>query len=391
MLALPGFTDLYARLREPGLSRMGTIDSESHAALAAGFTRVLAAPDTSPVVDSVATVEQILRLSAASTGAEVLPMAALTRNLDGEQLAELATLKAAGAVAASQADRPIANTQVLYNAFEYAASFDLPLIMTPRDALLGAAGCVHAGARATRMGLPGIPVAAETIALASYLEIAREVGARLHLSRLSSAEALTLVDDARQRGIGVTADVGVSHLFHTDDDIVGFDNRFHSAVPLRSAHDRDALRAGVAKGLVDAICSDHAPLDADARLAPFASSLPGISTYDFMLPMLLELVRDETLSWSRLVDALALAPERILFSDERRGRNQPTASDQPGSLTVGNIANIVLLDTSTEYLPAAATMLSKGHNSPLPGDEAQVLTGRTVAVCRGNHYMALSH
>ncbi|PIE37057.1 MAG: hypothetical protein CSA54_02185, partial [Gammaproteobacteria bacterium] len=115
------------------------------------------------------------------------------------------------------------------------------------------------------------------------------------------------------------------------------------------------------------------------------------STYDFMLPMLLELVRDETLSWSRLVDALALAPERILFSDERRGRNQPTASDQPGSLTVGNIANIVLLDTSTEYLPAAATMLSKGHNSPLPGDEAQVLTGRTVAVCRGNHYMALSH
>ena len=174
LLLLPGFTDLYTRLREPGLTRKGNIASETRAALAAGFTQVVCAPDTSPAIDTVATVEMIRQRAAVSQGASVLPMAALTIGLAGEQLAELATLQAAGCIVAGQADVPIDNTNVVHSAMQYAASFDLPLFMTPRDAQLGAQGCAHAGAMATQLGLPEIPVAAETVALARLLELSRE-------------------------------------------------------------------------------------------------------------------------------------------------------------------------------------------------------------------------
>ena len=241
LVALGGFTDLYGRLREPGPSGRGNLASETRAALAGGFTRVLCAPDTDPVIDDTATVELIRRGTAASPGARVLPIAALTRGLDGRELAPLATLKSLGCVAAGQADRPLEDANVLLSAMQYATSFDMPLVMTARDVHIGADGCAHEGALAARLGLPGIPVAAETVALARLLELVRESrgsrrlardgvvgdgGCRLHLSRLSSARGVALVAEAKAAGLPVTADVGIHHLLFTDDELDGFDARY---------------------------------------------------------------------------------------------------------------------------------------------------------------------
>ena len=346
LVALPGFTDLYARLRQPGAAARGTIASEARAALAAGFTRVLAAPDTDPVTDTAATVELVLRLAAEAGGARVLPLAALTVGLAGEAMAELATLADAGCVAASQADRPVHDAALLFDAMDYAASFDVPLVMRAQDARIGAGGCAHAGAVATRLGLAGVPVAAETIALARLLELVRETGARLHVSRLSCARAVRMVAEAKAAGLPVTCDVGVHHLFHTDADIDGFDARYASAVPFRGTEDRAALRAGVADGTIDAICSDHAPLDADAGLAPFPQATPGLSAYDRFVPLLLALPEAAGIPLDVAVRALTEGPARVL------GRQTPAG-------------DLVLVDPDAAV--DEARWLSAGRNSPLLG------------------------
>ncbi len=336
LVALPGFIDLYGRLREPGPSRRGTLASECRAALAAGFTTVVCAPDTEPAIDSTATVELVLRHAAAADAARVLPIAALTIGLDGERMSELATLQEAGCVAAGQADRPLADTRLLSDAMKYAASFELPLIMTARDARLGVGGCAHAGATALRLGLTGIPGAAETIALATLLELARDSGARLHVSRLSSARGLHLIELAKAEGLPVTCDVGIHHLYFTDEDIDGFDTRYRSAVPFRSREDREALRLGVASGLIDTICSDHAPLDADASLAPFPQAEGGLSAYDRFLPLLLGLgeagvplgraMRGPTAGVAGLVEASAREPSVVLIDARRRAADASWSS-----------------------------------------------------------------
>ncbi len=352
LLLLPGFTDLYTRLREPGLTRKGNIASETRAALAAGFTQVVCAPDTSPAIDTVATVEMIRQRAAVSRGASVLPMAALTIGLAGEQLAELATLQAAGCIAAGQADIPLDNTNVVHSAMQYAASFDMPLFMTPRDAQLGAQGCAHAGAMATQLGLPEIPVAAETVALARLLELCRETACRLHLSRLSSARAVNMVRQAKNEGLPLSCDVGIHHLFYTDKELAGFDNRYHSAVPFRSEQDRQALCDGICEGVIDAICSDHAPHDTDARLAPFPTSEPGLSAYDWFLPLLLQLPERLSLSLPEVIDKVTTAPTKILHGAASHHHCQ---LDAP--------ANFSLIDKhakpETKHQP-----LSAGHNHP---------------------------
>ncbi len=311
-LVIPGMCDLYARLREPGLTRKGTIASEASAALAAGFTRVLCAPDTQPAIDNVATVELIRQQAQLAQGAQVLPIAALTIGLQGEQLSELATLQAAGCPAAGQADMPLDNTNVLFSAMEYAASFNIPLIMTARDAQLGADGCAHAGAMATRLGLPGIPVAAETVALARLLELCRETNCRLHISRVSSARALDMIDAAKQAALPITCDVGLNHLFFTDEHLAGYDSSFHSAVPFRSAADREALRHAVGAGVIDAICTDHSPHEKDASLAPLPATEAGLSAYQWAIPQILQLPELLGLSLNRVFEKLTHAPLRII-------------------------------------------------------------------------------
>ena len=378
LVALPGFTDLYGRLREPGPSGRGSLASESRAALAGGFTRVLCAPDTDPVLDDTATLELVRRRAAVSPGAKVVPMAALTRGLDGAELAPLATLQALGCLAAGQGDRPLDDAGVLLSAMRYAASFDLPLVMTARDARLGAGGCAHEGATATRLGLPGIPVAAETVALARLLELARESGCRLHLSRLSSARGVALVAEAKAAGLAVTADVGIHHLLFTDAELDGFDARYRSEVPFRSAADRDALRAGVRAGTIDAICSDHAPLDGDAGLAPLPVCAPGLSAYDRFLPLLLALPALLDAPFERVLDSVVGAPARVLgLAPPGNDGAAPTVR-----LREGDAADLILVDPSRAAPLANATadepsvFLSAGRNTPLEGV-------RDLAECTG--------
>lgn len=371
-LAVPGLIDLYTRLREPGFTRKGTIHSETAAAQRAGFTRILCAPDTAPAIDSVATVELIRQRAAANDSAcRIIPMAALTIGLQGEHLSELATLQAAGCAVASQADTPLISTTVLYSAMEYAASFDLPLLMTARDAQLGAEGCAHAGAVATRLGLPQIPVAAETVALARLLELCRETGCRIHISRISSARAVQHIDNAKQAGLPVTCDVGIHHLFYTDRLLDGYDSAFHSAVPFRSHADRQALREGIKSGVIDAICSDHAPHDIDASLAPFPETEPGLSAYDWFIPLLLQVPAATGISIDETLQKLHTAPGKLL------GKSQSV------DIAAGNTADFFLL--ATDDSPTCKDkLLSNGRNNPLTlhAPEAlglQALTGRVKA------------
>lgn len=358
LIALPGFTDLYGRLREPGPAGRGTLARETRAALAGGFVRVACAPDTHPVIEDVATLELIRRRAAVRPGAEVLPIAALTRGLDGRELAPLATLQADGCVAAGQADRPLEDTGVLLSAMQYAASFELPLFMTPRDARLGAEGCAHDGAIASRLGLPGIPVAAETVALARLLELVRESvvrgrGCRLHVSRLSSARGVALVAEAKEAGLSVTADVGIHHLLFSEAELDGFDARYRSAVPFRSAGDRAALRDGVRSGVIDAICSDHAPHDGDARLAPFPACAPGLAAYDRFLPMLLALPALLDMPVADVLRRVTAAPARVLGL---------ATAGHDGRLAEGATASLILVDPDAAEAPP---WLGAGRNTPL--------------------------
>lgn len=360
--AYPGMIDLYSRCREPGLTRKGNIASESVAALSAGFTQVLCSPDTLPAVDSVATVELINHRSmSVKGGARIIPMAALTLGLHGEQLSELATLQAAGCPVASQADIPIDNTMVLYSAMEYASSFDMPLLLCARDAQLGVDGCAHTGAVATQLGLPTIPVTAETVALTRLVELCRETHCRLHISRVSSARAVRIIEDAKAAGLPISCDVGLHHLFFIDEYLAGYDASFHSAVPFRSAQDRQALRDGLSSGVIDAICSDHAPHDIDAGLAPFPVTEPGLSAYDWFIPLLLQVPEVTALDFDTVMKKLHDAPSLIL------------GETQHSSIDVGSSAEFFVLDRNAKIAAKSANNLSAGANNPLALHEASTL------------------
>lgn len=355
LIACPGFIDLYARLREPGFSRKGTIESESRAALKAGFTTVYCAPDTNPVIDSSATVELIKQKANSANNVTIVPIAAFTTGLEGERLSEMATLYRAGCHILGHADQPIKDTGVLLSAMEYASSFDIPIMVRPIDNAIAGNGCAHAGAIATRLGLPGLRIAAETVAQAQLIELCRSTGCRLHLSRLSSARAIELVRQAKNDHLPVTADVGIHHLYFTHEQIDGFDVNFHSAAPFRSIEDRDALRSGVRDGTIDAICSDHAPHDEDSKLAPFPSSAAGLSAFDAFAPLLLALPELLNMSLIDVISKVTTGPARII---------DPTNNY---SLNTGAVADIILIDSAGSARLASEEFLSHGLNTPLLG------------------------
>ncbi len=380
LIACPGFIDLYARLREPGFSRKGTIESESRAALKAGFTTVFCAPDTQPVIDSTATAELIKQKALAANGARVVPMSALTAGLEGTRLSEMATLYKSGCLIASHADQPIDDTGVLLSAMEYASSFNIPIMIRPIDPAIAGNGCAHAGSIATRLGLPGIPVAAEAVALARLIELCKSTGCRLHLSRLSSARSIELVRNAKQLGLPITADVGIHHLYFTHEQIDGFDVNYHSAVPFRSIEDREALREGVRDGTIDSICSDHAPHDTDSKLAPFPSSGAGLSAFDAFTPLLMSLPDLLNMSLIDVIAKVTTGPARIIATQAKLITAKNDAfNTEHYSLDIGTNADLILIDPSAAPLLDAPDFISQGHNSPLIGlNSLEACTGEDV-------------
>ena len=357
----PGLIDLCARLGEPGHEQRGTIYSETRAAALAGITSMVCLPDTDPVIDEPSVVELILNRAESAEFARVLPLGALTLGLQGERLAEASALSKQGCVGLTNADTPIRDTRVLRRAMEYASTFDIPLILQPQDGWLAAGGCAHEGAVATRLGLPGIPVAAETVAIAQLIELAALIGARLHLSRITSKRGVEMVREAKADGLSITADVSINHLHLTDIDISGFNSLCHVLPPLRDRRDLEAIRAAVIDGTIDAVCSDHNPCETDAKMAPFEATYPGISSIDTLLPLLLRL-EGEGLDLARCLSLATAAPAKILAINT-------------GSLGVDQKADICIFDRDIEWDVTEESINSSGHNTPYMG---WMLRGKAV-------------
>jgi len=357
-IVCPGLIDLSARLREPGFEYKATLESEMRAAIAGGVTRLVCPPDTDPPLDEPGLVEMLKHRARNLTQAHVHPLGALTQQLKGEQLTEMAELTEAGCVGFSQGPNPLVNTQVLLRAMQYARTFDYAVWIYPMDPWLGRSGVAHSGAVSGRLGLPGIPVANETIALQTIFELMRGTGVRVHLCRLSSAAGIDLVRQAKAEGLRLTADVAVHHLHLIDIDISDYDPNYRVLPPFRSQRDRDAIRAGVADGTIDAICSDHAPVDDDAKQLPFGEAEPGVTAIELLLPLTLKWANESGHTVSQAINKLTVQPAGVL------GRNA-------GQLAVGAQADILIFDPQTYWQVNHQHLFSQGANTPYLGIEIQ--------------------
>ena len=350
----PGLVDLCARLREPGQEYKADIASECTAAARAGITTLCCPPDTDPVIDEPAVVELIHRQASNAACTNVLVLGALTTGLAGERLSEMAALRASGCVGVSNCRRPVTQTAVLRRAFAYAANFGLTVYIEPDEFSLSDGGCAHEGPIASRLGLKGIPVSAETIAISRALELVTETGAKVHFGRLSSARGVEVIRRAKEDGLDITADVSAHQLYLTEMDISSYNSLNHVIPPLRSQRDREALRLGLTEGVIDAICSDHQPHEPDAKHGPYASTQPGMSTLETLLPLVLRLVEEQVVPLSTALSLLTDKPASILGSDA-------------GILAPGRPADLCIIDTETEWQFDIRTMSSRGHNSPFVG------------------------
>jgi dihydroorotase len=354
----PGLVDLAVRLREPGFEYLATLESEMKAAIAGGVTSLACPPDTDPPLDEPGLVE-MLKFSARNLNqAHLYPVGALTAGLKGKNLTEMAELRDAGCVAFSQAEAPFADTQVLMHALQYAATFGFPVWLRAQDPALARHGVAHQGEVATRLGLPAIPVMAETVALSTILLIARETGARIHVARLSSAEGLAMVREAKARGIAVTCDIGIHHLHLSEMDIGYFDPHCNLTPPLRSQRDRDALRAGLADGSIDALCSDHTPVDEDAKQLPFSEAEPGATGVELLLPLALKWATELRRPLADAIERITVRPATILGIDA-------------GHLGIGATADVCIFDANCDWRIEPASLFSLGKNTPFSGYEVR--------------------
>ncbi|OLU20468.1 dihydroorotase [Pseudomonas sp. PA1(2017)] len=353
LVAAPGLVDLSVALREPGYSRKGSIASETLAAAAGGVTSLCCPPITKPVLDTSAVAELILDRAREAGHAKVFPIGALSKGLDGEQLAELVALRDAGCVAFGNGLNNFRNARTLRRALEYAATFDLTVIFHSQDHDLAEGGLAHEGATASFLGLSGIPETAETVALARDLLLVEQSGVRAHFSQLTSARGAQLIAAAQARGLPVTADVALYQLILTDEALIDFSSLYHVQPPLRTRADRDGLREAVKSGVISAISSHHQPHELDAKLAPFGETEPGISGVQLLLPLAMTLVQDGLLDLPTLLARLSSGPAQAL-------------SLPVGQLKQGDAADILLFDPQASTV-AGESWYSKGRNSPFLG------------------------
>ena len=373
----PGLVDLAVRLREPGHEHEGMLASEMAAAVAGGVTSLVCPPDTEPVLDEPGLVEMLKSRAEKLHQSRVFPLGALTRDLKGEVLTEMVELTEAGCVGFSQADVPLVNTQVLRRALQYASTFDYAVWLRPQDFYLGQ-GVAASGALATRLGLGGVPVAAETIAMYTIFELMRSTGARVHLCRISSAAGVALVRQAKQEGLKLSCDVSVNSLHLTDVDIGYFDSRMRLNPPLRQQADRDALRVGLLDGTIDALVSDHTPVKDDAKALPFAESEPGATGVELLLSLALKWGQDSGAGLARALAVLTSEPARVL------GESLGTLSLSAGQLVVGGVADVCVFDPNSAWVVQPQALRSQGKHTPfsgyeLPGQVRCTIVGGQIA------------
>ncbi|MDD2914646.1 MAG: dihydroorotase [Gallionella sp.] len=358
LIVTPGLVDLAARLREPGYEYKATLESEMNAAVAGGVTSLSCPPDTDPPLDEPGLVEMLKHRARLLNQCRVFPVGALTYGLKGAELTEMIELTEAGCKAFSQADAPLTDTRVLMRAMQYAATFGYRVWLRPQDSFLAKDGVAHDGEVATRLGLPSIPVVAETIALSTMLQLARETGATLHICRLSSAAGVEMVRAAKREGLNVTCDVSMNHVHLTEVDIGFFDANCHLVPPLRSQRDKEALRAGLLDGTIDAVCSNHSPVDEDAKQLPFAEAEAGATGLELLLPLVLKWAEQGKVPLLDALSRVTIHPAQLL-------------GQKIGHLSPGAHADICVFDPNTAWKVEPAALKSQGKNTPFNGYEMQ--------------------
>lgn len=372
----PGLVDLAARLREPGYEHEGMLESEMAAAIAGGVTSVVCPPDTDPVLDEPGLVEMLKFRAEKLQCARLFPLGALTRGLAGGVLTEMAELTEAGCIGFSQADVALADTQVLQRAMLYASTFGYTVWLRPQDRDLGK-GVAASGPLATRLGLAGVPVAAETIAIFTIIELMKSTGARVHLCRISSARGVALVREAKAQGLPLTCDVSINSLHLADTDIGYFDSRARLNPPLRQQGDREALSAALADGTIDALVSDHTPVEADAKTLPFAEAEPGATGLELLLPLALQWGERSGAGISRALEVITSAPARRLTAAD--------AATGIGRLVEGGVADLCVFDPALEWQVRPDALKSQGKHTPFGGYPLQGRARHTLVAGRVVH------
>ena len=356
LVVCPGLIDASARLREPGFEYKATLESEVAAAVAGGITRLACPPDTDPPLDEPGLVEMLKHRARVLNLAHVYPVGALTVGLKGDTITEMGELADAGCIAFSHGDAALADTQVMLRALQYAATFGYRVWLRPQDVHLARGGVAHDGEVATRLGLPAIPGFAETIALETIFELVRATGVQVHLARLSTHDGVGRVRAAKKSGLPVTCDVAIHHVHLCDVDVGWFNAHCHLVPPLRGVRDRAALRAGLADGTIDLICSDHTPVDDDAKQLPFAESEPGATGLELLLPLTLKWAHEAKLPLPAALARITTEPARVLGLDA-------------GHLGVGADADVCVFDPDWRWVVEPAALKSQGKNTPFLGVE----------------------
>jgi dihydroorotase len=360
LVLAPGFVDLAARLREPGFEYKATLESELEAAAAGGVTSLACPPDTDPPLDEPGLVDMLRRRAGALARARVHPIGALTLKLEGQALTEMGQLTDAGCVAFSQGNASMPDNQVLWRALQYAATFGYKVWLRAEDAALAKGGVAHDGEMATRLGLPGIPSFAETIALSALIELVRATGARVHVCRVSTAGAVELVRKAKAEKLPLTCDAAIHHLHLSDMDLGYFDSHCRLEPPLRSQRDRDALSRALAEGVIDCLVSDHTPVDEDGKHLPFAEAESGATGLELLLPLVLKWGEAQKLSLAATLGRITTEPARIL-------------GVEAGRIALGAPADLAIFDPRAPFQVSPQNLKSQGKNTPFLGYE---LTGR---------------
>jgi dihydroorotase len=360
-VVVPGLVDLAARLGEPGHEHAGLLESELAAAVAGGVTSLVCPPDTDPVLDEPGLVAMLKFRAKNLNLARLYPLGALTQGLAGEALTEMAELTDAGCIGFAQADVAIRDTLVLHRALQYAATFGYTVWLRPNDAWLGN-GVAAKGPLATRLGLSGVPVLAETIALATIFELMRDTGARVHVCRLSSAAGVALVRGAKAEGLPITCDASIHQLHLIDVDIGYFDSAMRLVPPLRQQRDRDAIRAGLADGTIDALVSDHTPVGEDAKHLPFAEADPGATGLELLLGLALKWGEASKLGLAKTLAAVTSRPAAVLA---RSGGAAAAAS----GLSEGAPADLCIFAADESWTVDGTTLASRSHHTPFARHE----------------------
>ncbi|MGP9811125.1 dihydroorotase [Rhodopseudomonas sp. NSM] len=367
MVVAPGLVDMRAFVGEPGASHRETFASASQAAAAGGITTIICQPNTSPVIDNSATVDFVMRRARDTAIVNIHPMAALTKGLNGTEMTEIGLLKAAGAVAFSDGDRSVMNARVMRSALTYARDFDALIVHHTEDPDLVAEGVMNESEFATRLGLSGVPNAAEAVVLERDVRLAALTGGRYHAASLTCIESLEILQRARDSGINVSASVSINHVTLNENDIGPYRTFLKLSPPLRTEDDRKALIAAVSSGLIDVIMSDHNPQDVEVKRLPFAEAAAGAIGLETMLPAGLRLVHSGELDLVSLIRAMSTRPAELLGLPG-------------GTLRAGSPADLIVIDLDTPWIVDPNELKSKCKNTPF--DEAR-FSGRVVRTIVG--------